>query len=255
VATATLKCPNCGGGLKFDPEKQKSVCEYCLSTFTSEELAAATQAAEAKAERAARTEAAAGSAAAGTETAAQGSEGHLAGYICDSCGAEVVTEVTTSATFCFYCHNPVLITSRLTGEFQPHKIIPFQYDRDKAIATFRQWAKSHRFVPHSFYSASQLEKMTGLYLPYWMADYDAQVDFAAQAVVRRVWVSGNTEFTEHKDFAIARKGNIEVDHIHELAHGKIDRTLIEAIAPFDESQATDFNLSYLSGFLAEKYDI
>ena len=255
MATATLKCPNCGGGLKFDPEKQKSVCEYCLSTFTSEELAAATLAAEAKAERAARTEAAAGSAVAGTETAAQGSEGHLAGYICDSCGAEVVTEATTSATFCFYCHNPVLITSRLTGEFQPHKIIPFQYDRDKAIATFRHWAKSHRFVPHSFYSASQLEKMTGLYLPYWMADYDAQVDFAAQAVVRRVWVSGNTEFTEHKDFAIARKGNIEVDHIHELAHGKIDRSLIEAIAPFDEAQATDFNLSYLSGFLAEKYDI
>lgn len=256
MATATLKCPNCGGGLKFDPEKQKSVCEYCLSTFTSEELAAATQAAEAKAEKAARAEAAAGSAAAaGTETAAQGSEGRLAGYICDSCGAEVVTEATTSATFCFYCHNPVLITSRLTGEFQPHKIIPFQYDRDKAIATFRQWAKSHRFVPHSFYSASQLEKMTGLYLPYWMADYDAQVDFEAQAVVRRVWVSGNTEFTEYKDFAIARKGNIEVDHIHELAHGKIDRTLIEAIAPFDEAQATDFNLSYLSGFLAEKYDI
>jgi len=257
VATTTLKCPNCGGGLKFDPEKQKSVCEYCLSTFTNEELAVATRAAEAKAENAAKAEAAAGAAAAaaGSETTPQGSEGHLAGYVCDSCGAEVVTEATTSATFCFYCHNPVLITSRLTGQFQPHKIIPFQYDRDKAIATFRKWAKSHRFVPHSFYSSSQLEKMTGLYLPYWMADYDAKVDFQAQAVVRRVWVSGNTEFTEHKDFAIARQGNIEVDHIHELAHGKIDRTLIEAIAPFDEAQTTDFNLSYLSGFFAEKFDI
>jgi len=90
--------------------------------------------------------------------------------------------------------------------------------------------------------------MTGLYLPYWMADYDATVDFQAQAVVRRVWVSGNTEFTEHKDFVVERHGNIEVDNIHELAHGKIDRTLIESIAPFDEAQATDFNLSYLSGF-------
>ncbi|NCC85353.1 MAG: TFIIB-type zinc ribbon-containing protein, partial [Clostridia bacterium] len=163
----TLKCPNCGGGLKFDPEKQKSVCEYCLSTFTNEELAAATQAAEAKAEKAAKAEAAKGAAAtaAGSEATTQETEGHLAGYVCDSCGAEVVTEATTSATFCFYCHNPVLITSRLTGEFQPHKIIPFQYDRDKAIATFRQWAKSHRFVPHSFYSVSQVAKMTGLYLP------------------------------------------------------------------------------------------
>ena len=252
MTTATLKCPNCGGGLKFDPEKQKSVCEYCLSTFTNEELAATTSAAEAKADTAAKADAAAAALAAATP---QGTEGHWAGYVCDSCGAEVVTEATTAATFCFYCHNPVLITSRLTGQFQPNKIIPFQIDRDKAIATFHQWAKSHRFVPHSFYSASQLEKMTGLYLPYWMADYDATVDFQAQAVVRRVWVSGNTEFTEHKDFVVERHGNIEVDNIHELAHGKIDRTLIESIAPFDEALATDFNLSYLSGFLAEKFDI
>ncbi len=249
MATATLKCPNCGGGLKFDPEQQKSVCEYCLSSFTSAELAKATEAAQAKAERASAAESAA------AQSGAQTDEGRLAGYVCDSCGAEVVTEATTSATFCFYCHNPVLITSRLTGEFLPDKIIPFQYDRDKAIATFRRWAQSHRFVPRSFYSASQLEKMTGLYLPYWMADYEADVDYEAQAVIRRVWVSGNLEYTEHKDFVIDRKGKIAVDNIHELAHGKIDRNLIEAIAPFDEAQAIAFNLSYLSGFFAEKYDI
>ena len=38
MAVQSIKCPNCGGGLKFDPELQKSKCEYCLSEFTSEEL-------------------------------------------------------------------------------------------------------------------------------------------------------------------------------------------------------------------------
>ena len=37
-ATITYKCPNCGGGLQFDPDKQKYTCEYCLSEFTQEEL-------------------------------------------------------------------------------------------------------------------------------------------------------------------------------------------------------------------------
>lgn len=37
-ATITYKCPNCGGGLQFDPDKQKYACEYCLSEFTQEEL-------------------------------------------------------------------------------------------------------------------------------------------------------------------------------------------------------------------------
>ena len=34
----SYKCPNCGGGLVFDPKTQKFKCEYCLSAFTEETL-------------------------------------------------------------------------------------------------------------------------------------------------------------------------------------------------------------------------
>ena len=36
--TVQYKCPNCGGGLTFNAEKQKYKCEYCLSEFSQEEL-------------------------------------------------------------------------------------------------------------------------------------------------------------------------------------------------------------------------
>ena len=38
MAAITYKCPNCGGGLIFDPETQKYGCEYCRSQFSQEEL-------------------------------------------------------------------------------------------------------------------------------------------------------------------------------------------------------------------------
>lgn len=38
MAAITYKCPNCNGGLMFDPASQKYHCEYCLSDFTQEEL-------------------------------------------------------------------------------------------------------------------------------------------------------------------------------------------------------------------------
>ena len=38
MATVSIKCPNCGGGLQFDPAAQNYECEYCLSRFTQEEL-------------------------------------------------------------------------------------------------------------------------------------------------------------------------------------------------------------------------
>ena len=38
MALMSYKCPNCGGGLVFDPDSQKFQCEYCLSEFTEEEM-------------------------------------------------------------------------------------------------------------------------------------------------------------------------------------------------------------------------
>ena len=123
-ATITYKCPNCGGGLQFDPEKQKYACEYCLSEFTQDEL-----------ERLSPEESAdqAGFSfdeAAGEEnTGEQSREGTSVLYTCPSCGAEIVTDETTAADICYYCHNPVILSGKLSGEYNPDYVIPFQLDR------------------------------------------------------------------------------------------------------------------------------
>ncbi len=250
MATVTYKCPNCGGPLQFKPDIQKSKCEYCLSEFSDEELAAINQSlAEKDADQTAQAHE-------DQKPPADGfGEAHLKGYICDSCGAEVVTEETTSATFCYYCHNPVLLTDRLTGEFKPTRIIPFVYDKDKAIKSFLAWSQKRKFVPREFYSASQLEKITGLYIPYWMADVKADINYSGKGINQRVWRVGDTEYTEHTEFSIERQGTIDVNNVHEVAMHKIDKGLIDSISPYDETQAVEFSMSYLSGFFAEKYDI
>jgi len=107
LATSTYKCPNCGAGLLFDPELQKVRCDFCLSEFSIAEIEAYNQKLETEAEQPAKLP---------RET---DENSHLISYHCDSCGAEVVTDETTSATFCYYCHNPVLVTERLTGSYRP----------------------------------------------------------------------------------------------------------------------------------------
>ncbi len=107
MALMSYKCPNCGGGLVFDPDSQKFQCEYCLSEFTEEEMkrmeeVSASPAEEGEAvleeERTAPQE---GDSSQGPET------GEAAVYTCPSCGAQIVTDATTAASFCYYCHNPV----------------------------------------------------------------------------------------------------------------------------------------------------
>ena len=38
--TVQYKCPNCGGELVFNPEKQMFSCPYCASDFTEAEMEA-----------------------------------------------------------------------------------------------------------------------------------------------------------------------------------------------------------------------
>ena len=38
MATVNYKCPNCGGPLKFNPDKQMFSCEYCMSDFEEQKI-------------------------------------------------------------------------------------------------------------------------------------------------------------------------------------------------------------------------
>ena len=102
-----------------------------------------------------------------------------------------MTDETTAATFCYYCHNPVVIEGRLKGGYHPDYVIPFSIDRKQAEEIFRNWIGGKRFVPRDFYSPRQVESMTGVYFPYWL--YSCQVDgrMDAEGIRMRVWDAGN----------------------------------------------------------------
>ena len=118
----------------FDPASQKFKCEFCLSDYTQaqlDELQKAGASDQVYEEAAGAEEAQAAEPAEGYYEEPSGKT--VVVYTCPSCGAEVVTDETTAATFCYYCHNPVVLEGRVSGEFLPDKIIPFQFDKDNGF--------------------------------------------------------------------------------------------------------------------------
>lgn len=279
MAIITFKCPNCGGGLQFDPASQKYKCEYCLSEFTQEELEAMVPAAASAQEgdqadigdaAQAQTEAAKPSVSSGQQTQSGAAGSHripkiTAGgkaesqeaviYSCPSCGAEIVTDETTAATFCFYCQNPVVLQGRLGGEYQPNYVLPFTVDREKTREIFLGWLKKKKFVPKAFYSEEQIEKMTGVYFPYWMYSCTVDGELEAEGIVQKTWVTGNTRYTENRKYSIVRSGQMNVDRVTRNALKKADKKLVEGVMPFDMKDIKPFSMGYLSGFIAEKRDM
>lgn len=257
MASYTYKCPNCGAPLQWDPGKAKIDCDYCNGEFTAQEVEDFNEKrldrhearAEAGAERQARYSG-------GEEQVSQGAphEAQIRSYHCDSCGAEVVTDNHTAATFCYYCHNPVILTDRLRGDFRPDQIIPFRIDRKQAEEHFLKWAKSKRFVPKSFYSQSQLEKLTGIYLPFWVAKATTQLNLQGKGTQSRTWDTSSERMTETNVYQISRQGDLEYGNMMEMAYRedeKIDPEQVEMIADYRLDERKDFSMPYLSGFFAE----
>lgn len=270
MGVITYKCPNCGGGLTFNAEKQKYRCEYCLSEFTQEELDEIEARELEKAEKRAKIQgdpepeqdAPVETSKTQTEQESDASENEGRKktvtpimYICPSCGAQIVTDETTAASFCYYCHNPIVLEEKLRGEFKPDYVVPFQIDKRKAQEIFTQWVGRKKFVPDYFYSPSQIESMTGVYFPYWLYSCQVKGDLQAEGKTIRTWDMAGMRYTETKVYDIQRQGNMNVDSVARNALKKANRKLIDGVLPYRMNEKKDFSMGYLSGFMAENRDM
>ena len=164
----TLKCPNCGSNLTLNADTQMLDCPNCGSTFDPATLAVTVEELEAKpAEPDVLTQAPAADQTAQPQAGAQPQGApEQTEFVCNACGAKLVTDAHTAATFCAFCGSPALVGKRLTEQFQPQYMIPFKYSRSSAEAAFIKWAGKGKWTPFGFVSKKNVQKMTGLYVPF-----------------------------------------------------------------------------------------
>ncbi|MDR0987690.1 MAG: hypothetical protein LBL98_08380 [Ruminococcus sp.] len=242
------KCPNCGAELRFSPEKQKMLCDYCTSEFTTEELAEAEKPVIDEAPAAARS----------TEQTAKDEKEFAEAtrvYVCNNCGASIISDENTAAAECYYCHNPVTLTGRISGEFRPARLIPFKLTRPEAEEIMGKFIKKKWFVPNSFRTQKQLEKMVGLYTPFWLTDCKTNASISAEATIVHSHTSGDYTITNTKYYECDRAAYMNFEKIPADGSKKLDDDFIDSVEPFDYNDLTEFNMNYLAGFMADKYDV
>lgn len=228
------KCLSCKAGLEFDPPSQHWKCKYCFSEYTKEQLDAAY----------------------GSKTEAPDEEQpELDSYRCTSCGAELLADETTSATFCLYCKNPTVIKTRFAGRFKPKNLIPFRLTQQQAKELYTKWIKKRLFAPDSFKNKEEIDKITGIYAPFWLFDCKAQGMINGEGTTVSSWTVGDYRYTQTKYYRVFRAGQTEYERIPVDGSKKLDDTLMQKIEPYNYADLTDFSMQYMSGFMAERYDV
>ena len=241
------KCPCCDAGLKFGTDTQKMYCEYCGNSFDLEAVEAFNADSE--------TKEAFEWAAPDTKQWSSTEQEHLQSFQCPSCGGEILTDDTAAATFCPYCENPAVIARRVSGGLKPDAVIPFKKSKEDAQKAFSVLCKGKPLLPKDFSNQHRLERITGIYVPFWLYNCSGNQEGRYRATRVHFWSDSRYNYTRTDYFLLTRAAKAVFDGIPMDGSTKMDNAIMESIEPFDYTQMVDFETAYLTGYLADKYDV
>ena len=244
------------GPLHFTGESGRLECDYCGSSFNTEEIEALYGKKEANAAEA-------------EQATADGSDWDTSGlsedwgvdavdmkaYCCPSCGAELLCDATTAATSCPYCGNPSVIPGQFSGVLKPDFVLPFKLSKEDAIKALKKHYLKKPLLPSTFSKANHLEEIKGVYVPFWMYDGEASGSVRFHATKVHKYTSGDYEITETSHYDVRRAGSIAFEKIPVDASSKMPDDYMDSIEPYDYTELKPFSTAYLPGFLADKYDV
>lgn len=245
------KCPSCGNDMAFDAASGTLNCDSCgnkmrIEDMPKPELQEGEEPIKDFEEFTAQEEY-------NTTFDDNGADG-AEQYQCQNCGAVLITNKDTSATTCSFCGAPVMLGDRLSGVLSPSKVIPFSITKQQAEEAFNNWRKKGLLLPDDFKNGSRIRGITGMYVPFWLYDLNGRGEAHCSCTKVRHYTRGDYEYTETKYFDVYRKVDLNYKRIPADASAKMDDKMMDMLEPFDYGNLKDFNVPYLAGYAAEKYN-
>ncbi|HEY9574106.1 MAG TPA: hypothetical protein VIR32_01060 [Lachnospiraceae bacterium] len=246
-SSLTFDCPNCGGNIVWDSKLQKMACPYCDTTFTKEEIEKIVELSkkQTKADVVEETNA---------KESSDRIQGQMTVHICQSCGGEIVGDENSIATQCVYCGSPTILTKNIEGILKPDVIIPFEMDKKAAKEALKNFYKKKWLLPKFFAQENHIDKITGLYVPFWLFQCRVKGDFVYNTKKVKTWSDANYRYTKTDHYTVYRSGDLYFDKVPVDGAKNIDDDYMNSIEPFSYSKLSEFHPEYMSGYFADKYD-
>ena len=237
---AALRCPTCGS----PADEGTSVCTTCGTVLAAPAALTAS-----------------GSAA--------DTQPLTAGFTCQSCGATVACEPGPRSYACAFCGSTYVAEVRGEGlsGLVPEFIVPFRVGREQACGIFGGWCRGGFFTPRDVRQAAKLDRLQGIYLPFWT--FSMRADSTWEADIGEWWYA-ESSFTytgpgkkrvkkkqvRHTEWHPLR-GRHHSYHAHFLVSGAHGLPQAEALAagPFQLLEMRRYRPHYLAGWLAEPFSV
>ncbi len=236
------KCITCNAPLKYNAKKDLFECEYCGNKFTINDLEDYKKGlSKTKKDK--------------KNNKNKKQTMDVSAYHCENCGANIILGENTASTSCVYCKSSALIKERLEGLYAPTRLITFKFSKDDAINKFKDLCKGRKLMPNNFDNLENIRDMEGLYVPFWLYNCENKAKLEANCQNVSTWTDSRYINTKTDFYKVNVDGILTFTNVPNDAASRFDDKIMHAIEPFDYTEFKDFNMSYLSGYISEKYDV
>ena len=192
---------------------------------------------------------------------------------CQDCGAASRIPAGERTGTCPFCGAVYVARGELGAErIPPEFILPFTVNKARAEESFREWlGRFALFVPGDLQKRSSVEKLRGVYVPFW--SFSMRSDSVWSARIGEHWYETVTEsYTTTENGKLVTKtrtrrvqhtewypldGRFHQFHSHHLVCASKGLTPESArrIQPFPIGELTRYAPHYLAGWIAEEYAV
>ncbi|MDQ3214010.1 MAG: zinc ribbon domain-containing protein [Acidobacteriota bacterium] len=184
---------------------------------------------------------------------------------CQSCKAVSVFDPERVGQNCNFCGSPALVDyHEIKAPIRPQGVLPFKVSEPQVREQIRQWYASKWLAPGKLKQRALVDRVRGVYIPYWTFDAHAVCPWIAEA--GHYYYTSET-YRDSKGHTRTR----QVRHVRwEPASGEVrhffddepvpgtqgvSHDLLKEVEPFATVELVPYDTAFLSGFVVEHYQI
>ena len=184
---------------------------------------------------------------------------------CQSCKAVSVFDPARVGQNCDFCGSPKLVDyQEIKAPVRPQSLLPFKITESQVREQIRRWYASKWLAPNSLRKRAMVDRVHGVYIPYWTFDAAAVCSWTADAghyyytteTYRDNKGNRRTRQVRHVRWTPA-SGAVRHFFDDEPIPGTrgIPHTLLKQIEPFPTNELVPYATAFLSGYVVEHYQL
>lgn len=187
---------------------------------------------------------------------------------CVTCAAETTMAPDVTAGVCPFCGGAIVATGSSKKAIRPKGLLPFKVTHNEAATAFRTWVGGLWFAPNALKVEADRAAIKGAYVPAWTYDAATETDYTGMRG-DNYWETETYTERDANGNMVTRTRQVQkirwwpvsghvsnwFDDILVMATRTLPRKYLDALEPWDLPALVPYGDEYLSGFVAESYQL